>query len=152
MHSQIVCKLLTDPNRIRRKLIFAVVVCASIGGAVFGQATQYGGLNTSQKTLFSGWAQAQNKKEGSVKTTQARFEGMSESERSTYSGISNALYNIRLTDSNGRAFSRAIDLVQAVAKNLRGDYFCLDAPQPQSEPQALSAEKARVLRKSTTDP
>jgi hypothetical protein len=39
---------------------------------------------------------------------------MTESERSTFSAISNALYSIRLTDSKGKALGRSIELIDVV--------------------------------------
>jgi RHS repeat-associated protein len=71
----------------------------------------YEHLEGRQKKLVDEWAAAQNKANKTNINAEKMYNGLAESQRSTYEGVTHAMMNTAITDANGKSVGNALDLV-----------------------------------------
>lgn len=85
-------------------------------------ASQYPQLSPRDKELFDGYTTDYNRKTGFGVTPEQAYGALSISERTTFSAITNALANSKLTDESGNSLGVALDLVAGIER-IAGQYY-----------------------------
>ena len=84
--------------------------------------SRFGDLLPVQKELFEGYTKTYNEDTGFDLTSQAHFNSLMISERTTYDAVTHALMSSSLTDENGNSLGNAIDLVRGMER-IAGQYY-----------------------------
>jgi RHS repeat-associated protein len=74
----------------------------------------YEHLEGRQKKLIDEWAAAQNKANKTNVSAEKMYNGLADSQRSTYESVSHAMMNTAVTDGSGKAVGNALDLVGSI--------------------------------------
>ena len=74
----------------------------------------YEHLEGRQKKLVDDWVAAQNKANKTSISAEKMYNGLAESQRSTYEGVTHAMMNTAITDGNGKQVGNALDLVGSI--------------------------------------
>ena len=80
----------------------------------------YEHLQGRQKELIDDWAKRQNEANKTNYTAQQLYDGLSESQRTTYESVTHGLMNTQLVDKEGKSLGTALDLVKSV-ETIAGD-------------------------------
>ncbi|MFN7928346.1 MAG: RHS repeat-associated core domain-containing protein [Blastocatellia bacterium] len=80
----------------------------------------YEHLKGRQKDLIDQWAAAQNKANKTNISAEAMYNGLTESQRSTYESVTHAMMNTQLKDDKGNSLGNALDAVQSIT-SIAGD-------------------------------
>jgi hypothetical protein len=80
----------------------------------------YEHLQGRQKDLIDQWAATQNKANNTKVSAETMYNGLAESQRITYEGVSHAMMNTAIKDASGNKVGNALDLVGSIT-TIAGD-------------------------------